>query len=92
MSHFLSKMFKPVSKSFDHVIDGVIVNPANNITGGIGDLFSGVGTGVASVGKGVGKGVQKFSTSFGGLVSTLSNPIVLIGVGVGAIVLISMIK
>ena len=90
--NFLSKMFKPVGNTFNHVIDGVLVNPLNNITSGAGNLMSGVGTGVTGLGKGVGKGIESFGSSAGSLVSTLSNPIVLIGVGVGAIILISIIK
>ena len=91
MTNFLSKIFKPVGKTFDHVLD-TAMRPMNNVTKGFGSFMSNVGTGVAGLGNGVGQGFSQFGSSLGSTVGMLSNPIVLIGVGLGAIVLISVLK
>ena len=82
--NFLSKMFKPVGNTFNHVI----TNPINDISGGVNHLLTGVGEGVS----GVGSGFNNLGSSLGSTLGTFSNPILLIGVGVGAIILINAIQ
>ena len=89
---FLDKIFKPISSVFN----GVVVNPLDNITSGIGSGFAGIGqgfagvgqgfgSGVASLGQGVGSGVNNFSK---GVSSLVSSPFLLIAIGVGGILLL----
>ena len=63
-----------------------ITKPVDNISSGIGDLFSGTGKGVQGLGEGTGKGIAKFGEASGNFVSDvggmISNPIFIIGVGV----------
>ena len=89
---FLKKVFKPIGNEFNHVIDGAIINPLNNVTSGAGNLMSGVGTGVTGLGNGVGQGFEQFGSSLGSTVGMLSNPILLIALGVGAIILTNAIQ
>ena len=75
MGHFLRNILKPV----------------NNISGGVGDLFKGVGDGVSGLGKGAGKGLQSVGQGVGSFASVLSNPIILIGGGVVVLMILSKV-
>jgi hypothetical protein len=86
---FIEDLFSPITT----LEKGLIVNPINNISGGIGNLFSGVGSGVSGLGTGVGQGVSGFGTGIGtgvgNIAGTLTNPYILIG---GAILLIFLLR
>lgn len=90
--NFVKKAFKSTKNEFNHVIDGVAIDPLNNVTSGVGDMFSGVGSGFSSLGSGIGDGIGAFGTSLGNTMGVLSNPIMLIVLGVGAVILINAIK
>ena len=90
---FIGKALKPVG----HAFDAVITNPIENITGGIGDSFSGVGTGIASLGSGLGSGLSGLGTGVGAGISAfgstagniVNSPILFIAIGVAGFLLIS---
>lgn len=88
---FLGKLVKPVSGIVHNV-----TKPVNNITSGIGDGFSSIGSGIGAIGKGIGSGVKSFadvtSNTFESITSLVTNPIVIIGVGIGAIFLLQAIN
>ena len=102
----LSSSFSPPSshpshRSSRHSSNSVLQstgNPLTDLTGGIGTAIGGigigVGQGVGGLGTGVGQGVGGFGAGFGqragSLVDTLTNPLVIIGVG--AIVMIVVVK
>jgi hypothetical protein len=84
---FVEDLLSPITT----LEQGLIVNPINNISGGIGNLFS--GSGVSGLGTGVGQGVSGFGTGIGtgvgNVAGVLTNPYILIG---GAILLIFLLR
>ena len=93
---FFDKIFKPVGK----LVNGVVIDPIDNISTGIGNAFSGIGTGVSAIGTGVGSGVTAFGSGLGtgvsafgsGVGSLASSPMLLIALGIGGIFLFKMIS
>lgn len=100
MTSFINDMFKPVSeieKGAKYVFDGTIANPIGNVTSGVNNLFTGVGTGAAGLGTGVGQGFSGLGYGVGqgigglgqGIGDIFSSPILLIG---GAVLVIYLLK
>ena len=84
--HNLLKPVNTIKKGASSVFNNVVVKPIDNVSGGIGDMFSGVGSGVSSIGKGIGSGVSSISSGISDLVSS---PLLIIG---GVVILMVLLN
>ena len=98
MANFFSKMSKSVSGIAKHVehtagsVGHAVLKPVDNVSKGLGHGLSSIGKGAGKGLASAGKGVESIGKGVGSFTSSLSTPLIIIGVVIGGAFAVQMFK